>query len=289
MLQRSISGLVFVVVLCGAILWSFWSLLALFSLIVVIGLFEFYKLRSAENPHLKKWSILYSGILAFATSVFISMPMQKELGFDFYNHIKTLFFCTICFPGILAIPIMITDMLDENGGGFQNTSNGIFAAFYIGIPFGLLFHLIDFSDSFHYDGRPILAFFILIWSNDTFAYLSGKFLGKHKLWERISPNKTIEGFLGGILFTQVAMQIIIRSGMIPELPLAIQIVIPLIVSVFGTLGDLSESLLKRKAGVKDSGQLMPGHGGVLDRFDGILLSLPVLGIFAGIYHLYILL
>ena len=120
----------------------------------------------------------------------------------------------------------------------------------------------------------------MIWCNDTFAYLVGKLIGKHKLLERVSPKKTIEGFIGGIVFTILASVII--SQFYTFFNVTLWIITGLIISVFGTLGDLVESKFKREAGIKDSGNIMPGHGGILDRLDSIIFVIPFL------YTLYLI-
>ena len=125
--------------------------------------------------------------------------------------------------------------------------------------------------------KMLLLVFILLWANDTFAYLTGRLLGKHKLFVRISPGKTIEGSIGGLVFTLAG--IIVFSHYADWLSLKAAIGMGLIAVVFGTLGDLCESMLKRQAGVKDSGRLIPGHGGILDRFDSVLFALPFVSIF----------
>jgi len=117
-----------------------------------------------------------------------------------------------------------------------------------------------------------LGFFILQWSSDTFAYLVGRKLGKHKLFERISPKKTIEGFIGAIVLTALVAYVLSRFW--DDISTRDWMLISVIVVVFGTLGDLVESLLKRNLGIKDSGAILPGHGGVLDRFDGVFISAP---------------
>ncbi len=126
----------------------------------------------------------------------------------------------------------------------------------------------------------IVAVFILVWSNDTFAFLIGKNFGKHKLLERISPKKTIEGFVGGMLGALLAGFIIFKllENYRPmdalKYPLWVWIVMAIIISVFGTIGDLIQSKFKRQAGVKDSGIIMPGHGGLYDRLDSIIYATP---------------
>ena len=118
----------------------------------------------------------------------------------------------------------------------------------------------------------ILGIFILVWTNDTFAYLVGKGIGKRKLMEKISPKKTIEGFLGGVFFTVITA--IIISYTIDFLSITHWIVLSLIASILGTIGDLIESKFKRQANIKDSGTIMPGHGGLLDRLDSLLFVAP---------------
>ena len=119
----------------------------------------------------------------------------------------------------------------------------------------------------------VLGLFLILWTHDTFAYLSGIMFGKHPLAPKVSPKKSVEGSIGGLGFAIVAAYII--SIFSPELNLWLWLIIALIIAFFGTLGDLAESLLKRKAGVKDSGGFFPGHGGILDRFDSIFFVSPI--------------
>ena len=119
---------------------------------------------------------------------------------------------------------------------------------------------------------------MLIWTNDTFAYLVGKNFGKHKLFPSVSPKKTIEGFIGGLLFS-VICGILLGKYFIGVKHIYFWVVIAIIVSIFSTLGDLIESKLKRIAGVKDSGTIMPGHGGILDRLDSIIFVIPFINLF----------
>ena len=135
-----------------------------------------------------------------------------------------------------------------------------------------------------YNPKIIIGLFLLIWTNDTFAYIVGKSIGKHKLLERISPKKTIEGFLGGIIFAIFAGYLISKYYISPKPEFSQQSIliwtsIAAIVGIFGTIGDLIESKFKRIAGVKDSGNIMPGHGGVLDRLDSVIFVAPIIFLF----------
>lgn len=116
----------------------------------------------------------------------------------------------------------------------------------------------------------------MIWCNDTFAYICGKLFGKHKLYEKISPKKTIEGFIGGLIFTQIAAFIMFKYLDVQNTSLLFWMCIGLGISIIGTIGDLVESKYKRQANIKDSGSIMPGHGGILDRLDSILFAAPFL-------------
>src|SRR5690606_21284815 len=125
-----------------------------------------------------------------------------------------------------------------------------------------------------YQPKLVLGFFILIWCNDTFAYICGKLLGKHKLFPSISPKKTIEGFVGGVLFAIIA-GVLINSYFI-EVSYLFWVLVAILVASFGTVGDLVESKFKRQAEIKDSGKIIPGHGGILDRLDSFIFVAPFL-------------
>jgi phosphatidate cytidylyltransferase len=158
---------------------------------------------------------------------------------------------------------------------------------YITLPF-IFITKISFGIK-DYNPKIIIGLFILIWTNDTFAYLVGKSIGKHKLFERISPKKTIEGFLGGAVFAVFAGFLISKLYIKPNpefssMSILIWTIIALIASIFGTIGDLVESKFKRVAGVKDSGAIMPGHGGVLDRLDSVIFVASIIYLFYQILY-----
>lgn len=138
------------------------------------------------------------------------------------------------------------------------------------LPFGLLSEIASFRDA--YNPGILLGYFVLIWTSDTFAYLIGRKIGKNRLFERISPKKSWEGSAGGAV-AAIAMAMLL-SRIYPDIEVWIWMVMSSIIVITGTLGDLTESLLKRSLNVKDSGNILPGHGGLLDRFDAILLSAP---------------
>lgn len=148
---------------------------------------------------------------------------------------------------------------------------------YIIVPFVLIAQIPFLNNDFNYARTVILGVFILIWSNDTFAYLIGKNFGKRKLAKEISPNKTIEGFFGGMISCFIMSYIIAQYN--TDLSLTQWIVIAGLVSIFGVMGDLIESMFKRQAGIKDSSNLIPGHGGFLDRFDSVIFAAPFIFIY----------
>lgn len=153
----------------------------------------------------------------------------------------------------------------------QRLFHSTFALLYIGVPMIIL----PMMPNYHEGNHPwmLASVFILIWCNDTFAYLTGSTIGKHKLFPRISPNKTWEGFLGGIISTIAGA--FIFSHFFTFMPFTGWLGLAFVVLIFGTLGDLFESSLKRSYKIKDSGRFMPGHGGILDRIDSLLFALPM--------------
>jgi phosphatidate cytidylyltransferase len=273
MMVRAVAGLVFIAVVIGAVIHSFWSTFLLFGIISVIGSYEFYKLRKSLSPGLIPAPVILTVVLYYYTPF-----IAKGLDWPVTE-------ATAAVAVLLTLCLILTDLFKKDQVGFPNLTNGLFAAFYIAIPFVLLTLSAGGGSNFdNHDPSLIIYFFIVLWSNDTFAYLTGKMFGRHKLWERISPKKTWEGFIGGVIFAMLAAAICSyhATGSIDFL----STLFGLIIAVFATLGDLSESLLKRQAGVKDSGNVIPGHGGILDRFDGVLLSVPAVLVAYTIIHFF---
>lgn len=259
-LIRALSGAVYVVLLVTATLYSRESFLLLFALFLLQTVNEFSSLIQ-----LNKIKALLLSVLFF-------------INFTYFSKLELSNWILIAFS-IFTFALLIKWLYESNSKPVLFSKWGLLIG-YIIIPFVIIAKIgqlqLDLL-SLHYP-HIIIAIFILIWINDTFAYLVGKNFGKNKLFERISPKKTIEGFLGGVLFAIIG-SFIISQYYVTLLPLWCWIVIAVLVSVFGTIGDLIESKFKRVAGVKDSGSIMPGHGGILDRLDSIIFVAPFVYLF----------
>jgi phosphatidate cytidylyltransferase len=186
--------------------------------------------------------------------------------------------------------IMIFELYRKQEKPFDSLAHTFFGLFYTALPF-TMFPFAAFSrtgldsliphHNIVFSPGIIIGFFLLIWANDTGAYLAGITLGRHKLFERISPKKTWEGFFGGILTAAAVAWLL--SGWLGVMSTSGWVIIALIIAIAGTYGDLVESMLKRSLGIKDSGSVMPGHGGFLDRFDSAILSFPIVYLFISLF------
>ena len=263
LLTRSVSGLVLLVVLLGCIFASSWAFAALLLFIVAMGTFEMLRLQQMHNmPYLVFGEVISVGFYGIAAlSAMQVIPMRLLL-------LELLF---VMSPFLVALFSKSKD------------AKQVFAAFYgslffLALPSSLMLFMYR-VDLFGNMSGPGLIFlvFCLMWANDIFAYLTGRLFGKHKLFPRISPGKTIEGNLGGLVFTLIAMAVFAHYA--EWLPIPTAIGLAAIAVVFGALGDLCESMLKRQAGVKDSGKLIPGHGGILDRFDSVMFGVPFIFVY----------
>ncbi len=266
LITRSITGVIFVVVLVGSILWSPYSFIGVFALLTGFLLTEFYQLMNRHQG--VKINILIN--TAGGTGLFL-MTALYNLGIAD----QRIFLAYLAY----LLYMFISELYRKKPDPIKGWAYSVLGQAYIALPFSLL-PLIGFSD---FDGIPVytpiplLALFVFIWMNDTGAYLVGSRIGKRRLFERISPKKSWEGFYGGIAFSLIAG--FLFSLFSHEMNAIQWMAMALIVSVFSTWGDLSESLMKRTIGVKDSGNMLPGHGGFLDRFDSVLLACPAVVIY----------
>ena len=275
-LKRSISGAIYVILLLASILFStnknFDSFFILFGIFLIIAVFEFCGLVNIN----KTVPILFAGATYFLTYRIANATKGEVLLYSIrYNqNIEKI----VLFLVLLVSIKCLLFLFNENQTTLSSYSKYIYLIGYIILPF-LLITKIPFG-KVGYNPKIIISIFILIWTNDTFAYIVGKSIGKRKLFEKVSPKKTIEGFVGGVVFAVLASYIISKYYIeIVESNTFIWIITALIVSIFGTIGDLIESKFKRIAGVKDSGRIMPGHGGILDRLDSVIFATPIIFLF----------
>ena len=268
--KRSLTGVVFVLVLGGGILINSFTLFALVGVIIGMGLLEFYKLIANTQLKANKPLGLAIGLLFFAIACLYSIGLIGITGF------------WLVAP--LVSSVFIAELYRKHEFPFQNIAITLFGVFYIAIPLSLL-TLIGFPErsTMGYHQHLIMGFFFLLWASDTGAYLTGITIGKHPMFPRISPKKSWEGFAGGLILTLLVALII--SKYFVELPRTDWIVIAIIICIFGVWGDLIESMLKRSLQIKDSGNILPGHGGILDRFDSVLFSAPLVFVYLQLKNL----
>lgn len=256
------------VVLISSILLHPISYVVLFSVVVGLGLYEFYSLMKAKDIHPQK----YVGII-FGLSIFLGVFLYAQ------NYMHSGIF-------ILLIPatagIFLLELFRNKPNPFQNIAFTLLGLLYIAVPFSLLNFLV-FPDyiTLKYNPEILMGYFVLIWTSDTGAYLTGISIGKHPLFKRISPKKSWEGFIGGTILT-IAVSLLV-AHFSHEINLYQWIIVALLIAIFGVLGDLVESMLKRSLAIKDSSNILPGHGGILDRFDSLIISSPFVFTFISLF------
>ena len=248
---RALSGLLYVVILLAAIFISEKWYILLFLLFGIITLREFLRLIGFQFWY--TYLILIGFIL-------------------FFSYYKVSYLATLLLLGITVITglYLMKNLFSEKIRRYGKLQKLHITVFYMIASFVFLTLLPSHGDDF--SPYTVAGLFILIWTNDTFAYIVGKSFGRHKLFPSISPKKTIEGFFGGLVFACIASYFIHKFT--HSLNFNIWLSLAVVMSTLGTFGDLIESKLKREAGVKDSGTLMPGHGGLYDRLDSILFASP---------------
>jgi len=257
---RLLTGIVYVGTITMAVLCCSYTYLALFMIIIILCLLEFYRMINIHREtNINRYIHAAGGALFFLTAFLYVSGITGRAVLSLYL--------------LYIIATLIFELYAGQKNPIGRLAGIFFGQIYIALPFSVL-NLSAFPDSGVnppvYQPIWIMALLLFIWANDTGAYLIGVRFGKHRLWERISPKKSWEGFFGGLAFTIATAFIFAyfhpETGMYHWIALAVGVV------VFGTCGDLLESLIKRSVEVKDSGSLLPGHGGFLDRFDSLLLA-----------------
>lgn len=259
MKTRAITGFFFVLVMLGSMLFGHYPFGIFFLLLSLFCLWEFYGLvkQSGINPNLQA-GMLNGGYIYV---VFALITYQDSLTYH-----KLLFLVPLTISAVF-----IQELFKKSEAPFTNIAYTFGGLVFVCMPF-TFFHALAYLKggfNFHYP----LAFMLLLWANDTGAYLVGQAIGRTKLFERHSPKKTWEGFAGGLVIAAGVGLII--SHYFNDLQWSQWIIVAILISCFGTLGDLIESMFKRSINVKDSGGILPGHGGLLDRFDGLLIAAPI--------------
>jgi phosphatidate cytidylyltransferase len=265
--KRSLTGVAFAAIMLAGIIIHQYVFAVVFSVFLMLTLFEFYNI--SEN-------------IGYEPSVKIGLICGFLLFIIFFlaaNQVITDKFIYLSI--LIPLATLLPDLFDKRKNGFKNSMITIAGIIYIALPFSLLSFILFFGNEGDTQFYPwiLIGIFLIIWIYDSMAYVFGSWLGKHKICQRISPKKSWEGLIGGAVFAIIMG--IVNSIVFHELSIISWIIIALLIVTFGTSGDFFESKLKREAGVKDSGSILPGHGGMLDRFDTVLFAIPV--IFVWIY------
>ena len=258
--KRTITGVVFVILIIGSVILSQWIFAGLFFLVALGGLFEFLRISRALGGNISKLTLFLSAIFVYALIVAVA--------FGYANS-------DILIYGLLIFPLITTvELFRSSNSPISNVSHAIAGLLWIVMPLALLNGFFNPNPGAAWSqSGALLGFFLILWIYDSGAYIAGSMFGKHKMMERISPKKSWEGFAGGALLGFLTAFLV--SASFTEFSLGQWMIIALMIIIFGTLGDFIESMLKRSAGIKDSGSILPGHGGLLDRFDAVLIAAPI--------------
>jgi len=275
LIQRTISGLVYVAVifLCATpfgaqlldsvspgLVQQQYLYYGLISLLLLVGTWECIKIMKFGDGY-EKWIVF--PLVLFIFFVFSKRYFQHGFYFDF--RLSEILAISLTVIAVITLFKFSRELYIDSG-------KLIFTVIYVALPFSFALGLPKYSSMENTFSLEVIFLFILIWSSDTFAYLVGKFFGKHKMAPKISPKKTWEGYIGGVVLTLILSYFVEQYQ--PQLR-GNWMVVGFLIAAFAPLGDLVESQLKRNFGVKDSGNIIPGHGGVLDRLDSFLICVPV--------------
>ncbi|MDG2436246.1 MAG: phosphatidate cytidylyltransferase [Polaribacter sp.] len=248
--KRILTGTAYVTLLLFVIMEPTYALV-LFSLVAILATLELKKIFEKQNLDFHTWPAIIIGLTSYLTLI--------------YSEIIFILFLEI-------IIYFISLLLQTRNNTLILAGGTLFSVIYIFIPLSLVIPIGVFENEI-YNYKILFGLLILIWSSDSWAFVCGKLFGRHKLSERISPNKTWEGFIGSIILTTATGYVISNNGF--GLSQIEWMILGTLTSISATVGDLFQSMLKRESNIKDSGNILPGHGGILDRFDSILLCFPI--------------
>ena len=266
---RTLSGICFLAIVIGGLLLNKYLFAALITFMMVTMLYEFYRMTMGELFPRTRALAITLGCCSFL-SLFFVMAFRLDIRL-------------VGFSAILLLVLMVSTLMVKDKGEFKLFAFLYTGLMYIAVPLTLS-NFVVFDQAGQFNGRPILAFFIIIWASDVGAYCIGMLLGKYskKLFPSVSPKKTWAGFWGGLVFAVLAGLILVWTGLWTY-PWYHAVILSLIMHVAGVFGDLFESQWKRVCDIKDSGNIIPGHGGMMDRFDSALFAIP-----AGVIYLVII-
>ncbi len=263
---RTLTGIILVVLVMASIITDQHLFVLLFLVFTIIGLWEFYSMVEKAGIFPNKNAGLLAGMVLFTSNAMVSMNIINP---------ELLLINFVC-----VFLIFLFELYRNDPNPFTNIAFTFFGLLYVAVPFSVLNYFPNpaFTPGV-YNSSLLLGFFFLVWINETGAYIIGTALGRHRLFKRVSPKKTWEGVAGGGVLALLTANVI--ALYYDQISLFDWIVLAFIVIVFSTYGDLFESMLKRSIDAKDSGSILPGHGGILDRFDGVFMAAP----FAFVYLL----
>lgn len=261
---RTLSGAVLLAIVLGAAYGGAYAYGALMLLIIVVGMWEFFNIAAATGARPHRTMGITAGVVFFLTC-FIQWvnPMSGGLGAD-------LLIAGVLYFSVLLPLSFVVELFHDSETPVRNVATTLMAVFYVAYPISLMLFIPGLITG-EWTAEAFLFYLFIVWGNDVFAYLTGVSIGKHKMAPRISPKKSWEGFIGGIVGALVMGAIgsfVVGGGLGLWLGLAV------VVAITSVFGDLVESMFKREANIKDSGNIIPGHGGILDRFDALLISTP---------------
>ena len=266
LLVRTVSGTVLFWLVVGALFWSKWSAGALFAVVMLGGLMEFYRLcrKKGVEP-------MYSVGVATSLAIFgLAFAVFQQWGTPATETTARIVLGALLYTMLIVPTTFVCELWRKSPTPIANIATTFMGVIYVALPMAAVLFVPQMLVG-EWSAWAMMAFISIIWANDVFAYLVGVTLGKHRLCERISPKKSWEGFFGGLIG---AVGLAILFGYLFEGDLLVWGGLGLVTALAGVAGDLVESLIKREVDVKDSGKMMPGHGGFLDRFDALLLAAP---------------
>jgi len=269
LLKRTLTGAVFITVVLGSVLLGPYTFTALFLLVNILGLIEFYTLLEKNGTRVQKFSGIFQGSFLMVI-VFLHFVKSLPAGF-------------LLIPPVMILFVFANELFLNRPHPFASIAYTVLGVIYISLSLSMFIAIPFFvpGNGGSYNSFILIGYFTILWTSDTAAYLVGSRFGKTRLLERISPKKSWEGVIGGIVCGLIAAYIL--SKYYPQFSTVQWFIIAIVLMISGIIGDLVESMFKRGIDIKDTGHILPGHGGILDRFDALIFSAPF--VFAVIYLL----